>query len=196
MHRKLLFPIVFLLLSSGFLSCGKQFNRESRRFKSSNPVFNEYIDKFEAHGRTYLKDANFKVGDIPINFLDPKEATVQGICTQYSDGSKEIIIRKEWWEQVSKKYHESLIFHELGHCRLGRNHRDQEYEDSDENTHKLSLMNGVLVVPGEFEKFESAYLQELFECSPTYMATHPGAESSCGQEELQASFIKAATTPK
>ena len=181
---------------SGLLSCGKQFNRQSRRFQKSNPVFNEYIDKFEVHGRIYLKDANFKVGNIPINFLDPEESSVQGICTQYSDGSKEIIIRKEWWEQVSKKYHESLIFHELGHCRLGRDHLDEEYEDSDKTAYKLSLMNGVLVVPGEFEKFESAYLRELFECSLTYMATHPGAESSCGREELEASFIKAASAPK
>ena len=91
------------LLLSGFLSCGKQFNRESRHFQTSNPIFDEYIKTFEAHGRIYLKDANFKVGNIPINFLDPEEASVQGICTQYSDGSKEIIIRKEWWELVSQE---------------------------------------------------------------------------------------------
>ncbi len=184
------------LLLSGFLSCGRQFNRESRHFQKSNPIFDEYIEKFEAHGRTYLKDANFKVGNIPINFLDPKETSVQGICTQYSDGSKEIIIRKEWWEQVSKKYHESLIFHELGHCRLARDHRDEEYEDADKSAYKLSLMNGILVVPGVFEKSEEVYLRELFECSPTYMATHPGARANCGTEELQASFLKAASTPK
>ena len=180
----------------GLFSCGKQFKRESRRFQSSNPVFNEYIDKFEAHGRIYLKDPNFKVGNIPINFLDPEEGRVQGICTQYSDGSKEIIIRKEWWESASKKYHESLIFHELGHCRLGRDHRDEEYEDSDKKPRKLSLMNGVLVEPVVFEKTETVYLRELFECSHTYMATHPGAESSCGLEELQTSFNWAASTPK
>ena len=57
-------------------------------------------------------------------------------------------------------------------------------------------MNGILVKPGVFEKSEEVYLRELFECSPTYMATHPGARANCSTEEIQASFLKAASTPK
>ncbi len=186
-----------------FTSCGKQFQQESRRFKASNPVFNPYIEKFEAHGRKYLGDPSFKVGNIPINFYDPDEATVQGICTQYGDGTKEIIIRQKWWEEgggKNEKYRESLIFHELGHCRLARNHHDGTYQsEGDQNsneTHKLSLMNGILVVPGEFEQFEAAYLRELFQCSPTYTAKNPGQNNNCKPDELEAQFIQAAKEKK
>ena len=191
--------LIFILLLA---ACGKgddskissvkleRINR-SRKFQQSDPAFDSYIQKFELNGRTYLKDATFEVGDILINFDDPEDSIfvhsgIQGICL---DKTKEIIIRREWWEQVSKQYHESLIFHELGHCRLGRKHYDEEYELSKyEGIRKLSLMNGVLVVPSVFEEFETAYLRELFKCSPVYMQIHPDVEP-CSKLEIETWFI-------
>ena len=53
--------------------------------------------------------------------MDDKHA---GICHSWSDGHREITINKKYWDNYSDKQREQLIFHELGHCALNRDHND------------------------------------------------------------------------
>ena len=134
---------------------------DERLHESSDQTFSSYVEKYEQQGRAITGDSNFKVEDIPINFGDTENPAFQGVCFEYPDGKKEIIIRKSWWDNVDQKYRESLLFHELGHCHLGREHLDQEVQVSNNNK-KVSLMNSIIVMPRDFQEHESQYLYELF----------------------------------
>lgn len=45
-----------------------------------------------------------------------------GQCESYSDGSKAIVLDERYWIQASDLEREYVVFHELGHCVLGRSH--------------------------------------------------------------------------
>ena len=192
-------------------------NREGgRKFNTSNPVFDKYIYRFEKYGQFYKKDKYFHVGDIPINFGDTENPLFDGVCFSYSNGEKEIIIKKSWWDRHEKKeveeenqddkdikdeakevvestekdgeegeeeevvdakngasedkekkesyslIQESLIFHELGHCRLGRQHLEESFEKGLGFEVKKSMMSHNIVTSNDYRKYKEGYWEELF----------------------------------
>ncbi|MFT5168205.1 MAG: hypothetical protein ACI8P3_003446 [Saprospiraceae bacterium] len=44
-------------------------------------------------------------------------------------GSHQIIVNKNIWQSLNDSLQERLIFHELGHCELNRNHRNDKFAD-------------------------------------------------------------------
>src|SRR5690606_5162811 len=100
-----------------------------------------------AYAKSTTGNSNFTVGDVPINFHDPEEDEYQGVCYIYSDNSREIIIRKRWWDAVNVDDRESLIYHELGHCKL-----DREHDNATEQNVKLSMMNQYIVLGTEYSQ--------------------------------------------
>lgn len=171
MFRKITHLFTALLLFTLFSSCGLPLPLQNdllirgesaiRQFSTTDAAFDSYISDFEQLGKTLDGDVNFVVGDIPVNFGDIKNPEFQGVCYSYSDGSKEIIIRKSWWDGHTDDYRRSLIYHELGHCRLGREHLDDTREVNGE-TLKVSMMNSVIVRPRDYDRFTSPYHKELF----------------------------------
>jgi hypothetical protein len=52
-----------------------------------------------------------------------------GQCKSYSDGSQTVVIDDNYWQRADDYEKEYIVFHELGHCVLGRDHnnvRDDE----------------------------------------------------------------------
>ena len=84
-------------------------------------------------------------------------ATTVGVCIEYSNGTTEILIRESSWNTFSLRQREILIFHELGHCHLNRDHKDEEYKNFD-----LSLMNSLLIDQFDYQNYLDEYLEELF----------------------------------
>lgn len=132
-----------------------------RQFSTTDPAFSKYVQEFEHNGRKILNDGSFSVGDVPINFGDTENPNFQGVCFEYPDGTKEVIIKKSWWDAVSEDYRESLIFHELGHCSLGRDHLDDTWQNGEE-THKKSMMHSIIITPNVYDKYKEGYHKELF----------------------------------
>ena len=137
----------------------KDRDDSSRRHSSTDPAFSSYIASFEAEGKAYLIDPAFSVGDIPINFGDT-EGTSVGVCFSYSNGQKEIIIKKQTWDSLPS-IREVLIYHELGHCRLNRGH-DNSLAPNVTGNDKLSILNEVLVSGSNYNQHRDAYVKELF----------------------------------
>ena len=164
--KPLITTILFIIITT-LSSCGLPFLSddqkvgEKRQFSTTDPAFNSYTAKFEQDGRNKTGDQNFIIGDIPINFGDTEDANHQGICVKYSDGSSEIIIRKAWWDTQTDQYRESLIYHELGHCRLGRGH-DNTTTTQKNVSYKTSMMNQYIIGPALYTTYKDAYLDELF----------------------------------
>ena len=133
-----------------------------RQFSTSDPVFASYVDKFQSEAKSTLSLESFEIGDIPINFGDTENELYQGVCFAYADGAKEVIVRKAWWEKASDTYKTSLLFHELGHCRLDRSHKEDVYTLENGDEYKISIMHPIILSPVDFTTYYDQYLKELF----------------------------------
>jgi hypothetical protein len=97
------------------ISCGTTDRRE---FTQTDFDLVTYAAKFEAFTHT-------RIGDIPIGFGELSDDAV-GACRQFIDKNghvlySEIIINQKYYEQLTNNTDslEIVVFHELGHCRLG-----------------------------------------------------------------------------
>lgn len=60
---------------------------------------------------------------------DLEEENVAGLCTYYSHSPNHVTIDLEFWNRFSDNFKEMIVFHELGHCVLGRDHREGQLQD-------------------------------------------------------------------
>lgn len=98
---------------------------EKRKFEKTDPTFNHYVLEFQ-NKYNHQTNKEINISDIPVNFYKMEKINkegVLGICYKYSNGDKEIIINKEWWNNHDECYRQVLINHELGHCALNRKHK-------------------------------------------------------------------------
>lgn len=166
---KRVFIIFGLFIMAQLSSCGLPFGAdfikkkagEVRSNNSTNPVFTSYIASFEQAARAETGNTQFTIGDVPINFGDTENPDFQGVCFTYENGQKEIIIRESWWSTAEDSYRESLLFHELGHCSLNREHDDSTFQVQSKS-YKSSMMSSVIVAPRDYNAYKSAYWKELF----------------------------------
>ena len=109
------FTCVLLLIMS---NCTEQSN-------------NEIEAELKIHFDTFVSEAQAKGLNISLDQIDigayveniEKGGTL-GQCKSYSDGSKQIVIDQPFWDRASELEREYVVFHELGHCLLGRDHDD------------------------------------------------------------------------
>lgn len=91
---------------ASLLGCGPQNSRIEQSFQ-------DYVNRFVS-----------AIGvrpDFPMQFTD--SVSYVGVCITYSTGNREVLIDKTFWDKASDSGREQLIFHELGHCVLGRGHQ-------------------------------------------------------------------------
>ena len=171
MIKKMTYILISLIGALSLSSCGVPLPLQSdlmirgenavRQFSTTDSAFTSYVEEFEQLGKTINQDVKFEVGDIPINFGNIKNESYQGVCYTYTDGTREVIIRKSWWDNHTDDYRRSLIFHELGHCRLDRDHLDETHEVNGE-VMKISMMNSVIIRPRDYTRYTNPYHNELF----------------------------------
>jgi len=179
--------IICLGIMLTFIGCGMPFGGKrdfvrvqgetTKLHSSTAPAFSSYVKQFEDQAKVEKSDANFKVGDIPINFGDTTEPHYDGVCLIYADGTKEIIIKESWWKQVNPVRRRIMVFHELGHCRLGRTH-DSSTVEIDGRQVKTSIMNPEIPDHATFDLNEEGYLTELFTQSKSRLLQILGIEES------------------
>lgn len=122
-----------------------------------------YVKEFEAF---YGK----KVENTSINFTDFLGSSVVGICLSHSKNSdwynsKVIKLDRRYWNESSKSSKEILIFHELGHCELNRDHDDDFIKiksGSKEVFMSKTIMNSYIIDEDKYKENRSYYLIELF----------------------------------
>lgn len=123
----LIFPI--------FLSCS-----ETTQEGFIDPEFQSYIDKFVAEAALRGDTIDIIQSGLSVIFEDDGTTTdYAGVCrNRFGSSSNEIGIEKGFWEDSNESTREWLIFHELGHCVLGRDHDNSKYD----NGMWKSLMRG------------------------------------------------------
>lgn len=113
------------------------------------------IDKdLEVYMSSFINEAQKRGIDIKAENLILKfGSTSEEICGQCSkipkNGQRTIIINNDLicWKTAVDQNREALIFHELGHCILDRNHRDENLP----NGTPASIMNSNFQISGLYE---------------------------------------------
>lgn len=166
---------ILIILSSCGVPFGKDLKRgnrgETRQFSTTNPQFSELIKEFEKDGKEYKSDSSFVKGDVPVNFGDTEDEQFDGVCIIYSNGEREVLIKESWWKHASDTQKKLLVYHELGHCSLDRDH-DESTVDINGHHYKLSIMNPI--IPSTYSFIDDArktgYLDELFNETKTQIS--------------------------
>lgn len=123
-----------LILASLLFGCGR-FEPAKRtsptKFEIEDPDFLVYIQKFEKASETRLLTV---VANIVVEYGDLEEGVI-GLCTIEPRATPLITIDRTYWATASNIEKETLMFHELGHCRLKRKHKSEE-----DNNQPVSIM--------------------------------------------------------
>ena len=116
--------------------------------------FRHHVDMFkiEAAWRGLTVD----IDKVSVMFdVKDKDPSVVGLCS-LSFIAPTIRIRHDIWNTMQEEEREALLFHELGHCLLHRNHCD-----NDSGT-PISLMNSTVFGGDLYSKNRSRFIDELF----------------------------------
>lgn len=130
---------------------------EGTHHRDVHPDLAYYVVEFERH---WGQSISFKVtyGDLP------NEAV--GRCTVWDNGKKLVRIDQGYWNSVNSSVKEQLMFHELGHCALGREHNDDYISFSGlAGLWPKSVMKSSTFSEKEAEVYEDElthYVNELF----------------------------------
>jgi len=112
---------VIILLLAGLTNC---------QTEETTPVINidarllPYFERFES-------EASARGIEAPITTLVSGKLAevggdVVGQCEHYTNSPNVILVDQQYWQNAKEFEKEYLIFHELGHCYLERNHLDEK----------------------------------------------------------------------
>jgi len=114
-----------------------------------------YETRFRSYGQTYGADYVGKT--IAYSFGSFFGSTI-GMCSYNSSGRNSIKYSSSAWGRNSDTFREMLSFHELGHCLLGRGHKNAKHSDGSPE----SLMNSFIFNEKTYLANKDRYLKELF----------------------------------
>lgn len=120
--KNTVFSIIFILLIA---SCAAvNVNSNMIRMGKNNWVEKDlikYVKKFKKLSNGKVKEINVNIMFSSLGYSDKfSEKETIGICNLVT---KTVYIDKKWWKETKNELaKEELIFHELGHCILDRDH--------------------------------------------------------------------------
>lgn len=113
--KKLSFCLMFLLGCNRNLEQQKIVSIDS----SLQPYVNDFVDEGRSEGVTIVID------NLSVRFADDIPGVAIGQCSMFDHGTvgtPSIIIERAYWDSHSEIAKKVVIFHELGHCVLFREH--------------------------------------------------------------------------
>lgn len=78
---------------------------------------------------------------IEIKYEYKEEYMSNGMTAGFCDGNYTIYLNPKFWTRFSETTKRNLVFHELGHCALRRQHKNEIFEDGCPRSH----MNWMLI---------------------------------------------------
>jgi len=94
-----------------------------------SPLLTPYFDGFKERALEFGLIVDYSASNVTaeIKFID--DDSVAGSCTTNGHDVRHIIIDQSFWNQASHLLKEMVIFHELGHCILGRGHKESSFSN-------------------------------------------------------------------
>lgn len=124
----------------------------------TNQTFHSVLQKFDAEA-SKRRGGMITTQSVAVVFGFPQHPKHVADCTIYENGLMAITVKENWWRQNPPSSQESLIFHELGHCLLGREEHDCTMMPDGT---KKSLMHAEVVHGTHYMAHRERYLNELF----------------------------------
>lgn len=161
---KLCIAVMALVMTGGCSTVNIQRKTTERMV---HPEFRDYVNRFKvAHYRLTGEKISTRgviikravIHDIKIddkNVIAHKNQAI-GYCVP-SRSLPAIYIDTFLWDTLPDLSKEALVFHELGHCVLRRNHCDYTFRGI-----PISVMRSTLVKEKHYFKYREHYLYELF----------------------------------
>lgn len=96
-----------------------------------------YFDRFIDEAFTRGQDVEYATSQVDATISDIATPNVIGQCSWDQTLKHSIVIDQTYWRAANDLQREFVVFHELGHCVLGRAHVD----NSDANGSCISIMS-------------------------------------------------------
>lgn len=120
---------LFLILSLlSLVSCGAK--KVYHTSVNIDPEASKFVAAFE-------EQSNMKIKDLSVSYAALSDSRVLGYCqmgkrvekdytaqgvVEHVYATPKIVLNTNWWSRLSVASQEQLVFHELGHCIMGRGH--------------------------------------------------------------------------
>lgn len=85
----------------------------------------QYFESFREEAAKYDIDVDYTELRIDGYLQNITERGVAGQCQRFEGGLSAVIVEPSYWNTIDGLEREFLVYHELGHCVLGREHTDE-----------------------------------------------------------------------
>ena len=96
----------------------------------------DYFDRFVDEAAARGLDVEYATSQVDAHIGDISQENVIGTCSWDQTHVHTVTVDENYWHSANDMQREFVVFHELGHCVLGRDHRDF----SDTNGNCASIM--------------------------------------------------------
>ena len=148
--------VLIMLMNLSLSACAFPLIQDPRSIVGVDPVFTSYVESFESNG--------ISIGGVSIGF-GPTASNIAGVCTRWNNGFREIAINQNYWSTASEDARWGLIFHELGHCVLNREHVSTKHAYKNLSVPD-SLMYPYNFFSSSYSELRYYYNYELFNSTP------------------------------
>ena len=156
MNRIKIFLNLSLMMLLGATSCSDQ---EEYSFDQSVDLeLQEFFDSFASEALNRDVEINWDEEEI-VAEITTISTDALGQCLTFEQGRRQINIDLDFWQSSNRLAKEFLIFHELGHCVLGRSHNDTSTNGI--CTSMMTSGEGICLSNYSF-RTRDEYLDELF----------------------------------
>lgn len=126
--------VQLLLLSLAILSTSCQSDHlEEEILQEANANIQSelfpYFDAFKDAARDYGMEIDYNTSNVTAKLEYINDGSVAGTCSTNGHDIRDIVIDKAFWDRASYLSKEMVIFHELGHCILGRGHSEGSFQN-------------------------------------------------------------------
>ena len=145
---------IFILCLFILGSCAKEYGYDV------DPELQSYFQLFEQEAEARGQSVDLEAAGIGgiIEFI--MDNSTVGQCQTSDEGNKRVFIDKAFWEDYDNLEKEFIVFHELGHCYLLREH---DNSTNFNNTCKSIMQSGVSGCKNNYKQStRKEYLDELF----------------------------------
>ena len=121
--KKYFFPLLLLLM----FSCKSDDNTTTAAgIYTVDPDFEYYVQLFVEKGNERGANIDFSDTGLLVEYSDVVNQGASGWCFV---GQHHIVIDKSEWDLLTEDEKVFLFAHELGHCELGRGHKNEQYSN-------------------------------------------------------------------
>ncbi|MFT6336293.1 MAG: hypothetical protein ACJATI_003051 [Halioglobus sp.] len=88
-----------------------------------------YFRDFQEEAGQHGVIVDYDAANVTAEIQQLNQGSVAGTCSTNGYNTRHITIDKDFWNKASHSLKEMIIFHELGHCILGRGHKEDTFEN-------------------------------------------------------------------